>query len=1093
MNIFYKKKKTLISIGALVTSVCLLGGFLQMKSVKAESIDVSSAGVVRVENAVSKMETHTNENGNISYTGVTVGNGGESAYSGAFDGVFTGNLEIEYKFPGNSELSNSGDSMGDFTFRITSEKNPDQWFDIFIQSRYSKDTLKKDYYALETVIYGDYSIATGNTFDEDITYERYAWSGQAYDVGGVFNQVDASSKSTQAPKFNTNNAEDTEKLSFEINKNTGFLSIWYYTGSDTSVKKRLVEFNGDRMFKILEPFDTTEGYRISFSSDLSTKGKTYYVGTIGNSETTSSVAKSTDVCFLSLNGYSLQEDMLTVNALDGAEKSYVVNDRKLSTTQRNIVGLDSQATVYRYVDCQLYKDDTNNKAFSFTSKTPVDEFVTTTLGDYSKTVEGIQFAYSVGDYREGTSFANVSLNDDATARYVNKTVYTVHNYEGTLIQSDTAYSGQFTESFLGSTTIEYKFPGRSSVSHSNTNRNGKGDALGNFYFRVVSIANPDEWFEIRIQPMVNSDGTLSASKTSMKLITPYSKTETKDKVQVRCKYAGGFTSKSFAYPADLDSVNSWGNSYYALGPHFNTDLNDADGDFTEKLYFDVDDAGVMSIYYDMRGAGVNNKDHTFKNVGKYSWDPSSGYSKPLVTFNDTSSVGNTYFQFDLSQGYTISFGSDFDTDADYYDGLGNLIDLSSSGYQTIDGGTDIIFVSVGGLTLNKKDYAYVCENEISFDGNPIQDGDTISVTKNNINEPIIVKTEVYTNTDLVQVKTNKFYWHYTDLVDGVLRVEGDNFGEPFGFDVKVAYEDSDNLYYTVQYSINKSIISENYPLTQKSTVLSSAECTGKKFVGWYIKSLDGVYPEGYTYNILQGDILTAVFTEFSLLDGASIRLEAPYGIRYFSNIHTSEYNSLLLYLGKVNISTGIIVAPTDLIANNEFNHISCSSSSDFRDFKNLSVYDKAAEQLGALYDSKYLYYTGMYINIPETYIAREFSARAYLNIRYADGTNRYIYADYNEEKNSRSTFEIALSCIESGETGTILEDYISKTANITITDTTKQSWVFEEDIYSVCVNGIWVSEEGSSISIANEEYLITYIYDSATKTLTLSYDVIVDD
>jgi hypothetical protein len=133
----------------------------------------------------------------------------------------------------------------------------------------------------------------------------------------------------------------------------------------------------------------------------------------------------------------------------------------------------------------------------------------------------------------------------------------------------------------------------------------------------------------------------------------------------------------------------------------------------------------------------------------------------------------------------------------------------------------------------------------------------------------------------------------------------------------------------------------------------------------------------------------------------------------------------------------------------------------------------------------------MYLNISETYIARAISARAYLKVRYADGTTSYLYSDYDEQKNSRSAFEVALACVESGETGTILEDYIAKTANLVLSDTTKQSWTFEEDISSVCVNGVWIKNSGSSVLVGDKEYVITYTYDSDNKTLTLSYSVII--
>ena len=92
-----KRKITICILSFLMLSSVFVGTFFPMKVASAQAT-VATAGVLEVENAAATVKTHTADNGN-SYTGVTVGNGGDSAYSGEFDGVFTGDLEIEYKLP----------------------------------------------------------------------------------------------------------------------------------------------------------------------------------------------------------------------------------------------------------------------------------------------------------------------------------------------------------------------------------------------------------------------------------------------------------------------------------------------------------------------------------------------------------------------------------------------------------------------------------------------------------------------------------------------------------------------------------------------------------------------------------------------------------------------------------------------------------------------------------------------------------------------------------------------------------------------------------------------------------------------------------
>ena len=1063
-----KKRKIAICIlSFLMLFSILIGGLFPPKVALAQT-SVPAQGVLDVENANVAMQTHTSKDGTKAYTGVTVGNGGESAYSGKFDGVFTGALEIEYKFPGLSELSDNGDSMGSFTFRVTSVNNPKQWFDVFIESRFSGDELTKDYFALENAIYGDYSA------QDRENYNYYAANADGWSPGPK--ATITSRSGLVAPKFNTNNSSDTEKLCFDISAG-GYFSIGYYTGADSSQKKKIVAFDNSFQLNITQPFDYSAGYTISFSSEIVTKGKSYYVGAITDGQkATPTKAKSTDICFLGINGISLSEDV-DVTVENDVEKSYIFNGRALSQTQRNVVELNGDETIYRYMNSSLYNDTATGNSFSFISKTPVATGTTDSLGDYSVVAEDITFLYSVGETKDGYDFANVLINEDhATVNYIDKKIYVANKYDGVMVKSDSAYSGQFEGAFFGSTELEYKFPGNSKVAHKNTNRNGKGDGLGDFYFYVQSLANAEHWFKISIRTMQTSDGTYDASKTTMMAMYPYINPYKNGQVYVAYKYSGGYKSGIYSYPEDLDKIENEAKGRYSLSPHFNSDLNDAPGDFTERLYFDVDENGYMSVYYDMRGVGAYESNFTFENVGKYGF--SSGQARPLINFSNSTAA------FDVSKGYTVSFGSDFDLDRDYVDGNGNEINLNHSDYQYIDGGTDIIFVSVNGLTFDKEQIAYVCDESFSFDGQEISNGDNVHITQENINEPILVSTKVYTDTDFIQEKTTSVVWRYTDLVNGKLQVSGTNFGGRFDFELNVTYDSG--LSYMVNYLINGNSTSISYPIEQCSVSLDSAECAGKHFVGWKIDSLGaGLYPAGYEYVITPNDKLTAVFVDFSVLTGASIRLEAPYGIRFFTQVLSADYNTLTYYLGTQNFNFGMLMLPTDVFEE-AFTHVDYQKEG-FIDFKELLLITEESEQLKGIYQSNYKYYTGMYIDMPNEYIARSFSARAYMSVNYADGTKGYIYSNFDEENNSRSAYNVAKACLAANEQGGVLNDYIVYTANLEISDTSQTEWSFDTEIYSVCLNGVWISEEGAEVQIGANCYTITYQFDKETNKLTLSY------
>ena len=177
--------------------------------------------------------------------------------------------------------------------------------------------------------------------------------------------------------------------------------------------------------------------------------------------------------------------------------------------------------------------------------------------------------------------------------------------------------------------------------------------------------------------------------------------------------------------------------------------------------------------------------------------------------------------------------------------------------------------------------------------------------------------------------------------------------------------------------------------------------------------------------------------------------------------------------------------PTDLLEE-EFTHADYQKE-DFRDFKNLLLITEESGQLTGIYQSKYKYFSAMYIGLPDEYIARSFSARAYMSVKYADGTQGYIYAQFDRENNSRSAYNVAKDCVAANEQGGVLNDYIVYTANLEISDTSQTEWSFDTDIYSVCINGVWISAKGTEVEIGLETYTVTYYFDRETNKLTLSY------
>ncbi len=157
--------------------------------------------------------------------------------------------------------------------------------------------------------------------------------------------------------------------------------------------------------------------------------------------------------------------------------------------------------------------------------------------------------------------------------------------------------------------------------------------------------------------------------------------------------------------------------------------------------------------------------------------------------------------------------------------------------------------------------------------------------------------------------------------------------------------------------------------------------------------------------------------DFYMVDGASIRLEGPTGIRFKTRVS----NDLLNLLGE-NVTFGTYFTPTSKLASFE------------NDFKTLigggsegSDYVKVDRTKWALTnDNGENEFRSVLYGLTEdkTGYTLAISAISFMEITYADSTYNTFYTAYSDANNSRTMNAVAASAISAGETTTYLQSIV---------------------------------------------------------------------
>ena len=328
-----------------------------------------------------------------------------------------------------------------------------------------------------------------------------------------------------------------------------------------------------------------------------------------------------------------------------------------------------------------------------------------------------------------TDITHGSTIADGVAKYkimgtnTYKTYYPI-TYKGLTVTSDTTYSGRFNTTFIGGTTLNYKFPGSATDASKNgydvnkfVDANGNyaysmGDGDGDFYFKVTSATNPNHTFTYKMTAVGLTPANVSASAGQYQNARQYVVATNTDSGKVMYSSVNKNTNAAQAGSAVSNlALNMFPFDYFNNSESTVTSKNATAPSISLQIYQQTNGNWAVKTHFSRKRGGE-----------WYSW------MGDIAIFN-----GSNMPKWDFSDGYTIEFGSDYAT------------------------GSDICFTSVNGWNFSKditKDGQV--DMDISYNGTINEDGNIYLRKGQSLDTFTETKTVLYTSAWKKSFETNVY-------------------------------------------------------------------------------------------------------------------------------------------------------------------------------------------------------------------------------------------------------------------------------------------------------------------------------------------------
>ncbi|MBE7087254.1 MAG: hypothetical protein E7369_03030 [Clostridiales bacterium] len=197
--------------------------------------------------------------------------------------------------------------------------------------------------------------------------------------------------------------------------------------------------------------------------------------------------------------------------------------------------------------------------------------------------------------------------------------------------------------------------------------------------------------------------------------------------------------------------------------------------------------------------------------------------------------------------------------------------------------------------------------------------------------------------------------------------------------------------------IQKMLVKAN-----SSVVLPQISRGGLIHIGYNIGG--SLYPVGYSYKVTAKESITAVFVDFTMYNGASMRMTNPVGLRWKTFLSADSYNYLTSTLN-LNPTFGTLVVKTDDITSNgvvDYSLINVDTT-----LTHLNIANTVG--LTGSEDGNYKTYCAALVGIKEHHYDWNYSGLGYMSIEYANGSSKVFYAGVTDT--ARSISDVASTLI----------------------------------------------------------------------------------
>lgn len=232
--------------------------------------------------------------------------------------------------------------------------------------------------------------------------------------------------------------------------------------------------------------------------------------------------------------------------------------------------------------------------------------------------------------------------------------------------------------------------------------------------------------------------------------------------------------------------------------------------------------------------------------------------------------------------------------------------------------------------------------------------------------------------------------------------------------------------YDAVYNIHKDV--NTYATVGGETVLPVPIKAGYVFTGWtVVENYATARVEGNTLIVdanhsgaisLEANFIQLPELKVDLLDGASVRMNTPSGLRFETTVSKAMIDQIAAIDG-ASFKVGTLIVPTDKLGSTNFTKADLDAADI--DYAELTTDLKNAEAENGVYTV----YASLTNIRPENY-TRKFSAISYIEVKIGDETY-LVYDEYVEADNARSVYDVAYRLLtETDATNAVLKSFVDK-------------------------------------------------------------------